>query len=142
MATLIPFGTLDKQQRKISYHGHLLAERHNGPLTDTLPLQAFADADYLLFLRGELATEQAEASGCAWVPWSGVYLCETPHFIHNATRTAIASRLATTLGTPNITTLKARLKERREKIAKIWSQGSGYHRQSITDEQIELICTR
>jgi hypothetical protein len=71
-----------------------------------------------------------------------VYLRETPHFIHSATRKPIAEKLAPTLGAPDIPTLKERLTERAGKLARIWSRGVGLQRQPLTQEQIDRIGTR
>lgn len=135
------FERLDREHRKLSYHGYLLQQRHDGPLADVLPLKDFLAADYLLFLRGELANEQWEERGVAWVPWSSVYLRDTPDFVHSAARTAVAERLATTLRTPDVATLKARLKERAGKLANIWGN-VGMRRQPLTTEQVDRIGTR
>lgn len=133
------FENLDKEHRKISYHGHLLQQRHDGPLAEALPLAEFVAADYLLFLRGEIAAEPWEERGVAWVPWSSVYLRETPLFIHRAARTPIAQQLASALGAPDVPTLRTRMKERAGKLARIWSYGG---RQPLTNEQVERIGTR
>jgi hypothetical protein len=136
------FEPLNQEHRKISFHGHILQQRHEGPLADVLPLEQFCAADYLLYLRGELRTPELDEREYAWIPWSGVYLRATPPFIHSATRIAIAQRLATTLGTPDVATLKTRLNERASKFSRLWSRGLGYYQQPLTNEQIMSIGTR
>lgn len=135
------FEKLDQEHGKISYHGYLLQQRHDGPLAGVLPLSAFVAADYLLFLRGEIEQNEWQERGVSWVPWSSVYLRETPHFIHNAARKTVAEQLATTFGAPDVPTLKARLTERAGKLARIWGN-IGPRRQPLTNEQVERIGTK
>ncbi|HYR28236.1 MAG TPA: hypothetical protein VEU30_07195 [Thermoanaerobaculia bacterium] len=135
------FEKLDQEHRKISYHGHLLHERHAGPLADVLPLQDFLAADYLLFLRGELAKDDWEERGVPWgaleqrLPPRGTTL--HPHRRPHTDR----AELATTLGAPDVATLKERLTERAGKLAPIWSN-VGRHSHPLTRDQIEGIGTK
>ena len=97
-------------------------------------------ADYFLFLRGEIEKDEPRDRGFEWIPWTSVYLRETPDFLHSATRTATAQRLATALGTTDVATLKARLLERAGRLANLWR--NGFYDQPLTSEQVERIGTR
>jgi hypothetical protein len=137
-----------KEKRRLSLHADLLHDRHapkdrdtslDGPLADLLPFDQFMAADYFLFLRGELEHGEQTDSGFEWIPWTSVYLRETPHFISSATRTATAQRLATALGTPDVATLKTRLLERAGRLAELWRNG---YRQPLTSQEVQRIGTR
>jgi hypothetical protein len=140
---------LQKQKRRLSLHADILHDRHahkdrdtpeDGPLADILPFDQFIAADYFLFLRGELESDEPRDRGFEWIPWTSVYLRETPDFIHSATRTPTAQRLATALGTPDVPTLKGRLLERAGRLANLWR--NGFYDQPLTSEQVERIGTR
>lgn len=132
---------LQEETLKLSYHGHLLQKRHEVSLSEDLPLNRFAAADYLLFLRGELAPGQQKARGTPWAPWTGPYLRVAPAFINSAARAKTAARLARTLGLPDVATLKNRLRERAGKLPQLFGGGMYLH-SPVSEEQIQRIGTR
>ncbi len=140
---------IQKAKGRVSYHADLLRERHarkdndtpeNGPLADILPFDELLAADYLLFLRGELETHAPRDRGFEWIPWTSVYLRETPDFLHAASRTATAQRLAIALGVPDVVSLKSRLLERAARLSRLWQ--NGFYDQPLTKEDIERIGSR
>jgi len=100
------------QLRYFTLHGFLLSERHGrGELGDIVPLQQFAEADYFLYLCGQIRPE-AQPKGILWRPWSGVYLEELPRFLDAALRVKGAQRLLRSFGAADIPTLRRRWSER------------------------------
>jgi hypothetical protein len=136
------------ETRRLSLHADLLHQRHarkehdnpdEGPLADLLPFDQFIAADYFLYLRGELDSDTARERGFAWKPWSSAYLEEAPDFINSATRTPIATQLATALGTPDVATMKKRLMKRAGRLGNLWGP---LYDQPLTKEHIDRIGTR
>ena len=94
----------------ISIRADVLNERHtDGDLGAAAPMQAFADADYLLFLRSEVG-EEADDWGIRWYPWSAIYMDHTPpRYMVEAEYRKGAQRLLEALGIPDIDTLRTQV---------------------------------
>jgi hypothetical protein len=94
-----------KKRSRISYHSDLLKERHStGGLAAILPITEFSEADYLLYLRGELNKETS--FGLDWRPWSTMYLQHVPKFFVAAQREKNAHTLSTWFGFDDVSHFK------------------------------------
>lgn len=106
------------QLRRLSLHADILFERHgdNGPLSRVMPMIEFMEADFLLFLRGEVQSAETE-QWPIWTSWSTLYLDRhVPRYLVEAESTRFAEVLATTLGAPDVGTMKVRMIERIPKV--------------------------
>ena len=95
---------------QISLHADVLFERHgeNGPLSRVVPMDDFMAADFLLFLRGEVQTEE-DHGWMIWVPWSCVYMKSPPRYMLDAENEDFAKVLAGVLGAADVHTMKERI---------------------------------
>ena len=108
------------QLRYFTLHGFLLSERHGrGELGDIVPLLQFAEADYFLYLCGQIRPED-RPKGNLWRPWSAVYLNELPRFLDGAVRVKGAERLLRSFGVDDIPTLRRRWSERVMPLADVF----------------------
>jgi hypothetical protein len=139
-----------REKQRTSLHADLLHERHgntgdhglsqDGPLADVLPLGQFMAADYLLWLRGELAPTEDPTEFFEWYPWSSLYLHDTPDFMHSAIRGTTATALATALNVPDVPEFKERLQRRAGRIGRMWP--SDVIPRAVRQEDIERIGTK
>ncbi len=110
-----------------SHYADLLNERHTqGALANLVPIEQFSEADYFLFLRTELQPA-TQPTTIVWIPWSVLYLKQTPRYILGAERIKYAQQLLRPLGVEDIDTLRARLRERVGKLAGTWGDGGRWH---------------
>ncbi|MGI8509815.1 MAG: hypothetical protein ACR2MQ_10870 [Gemmatimonadaceae bacterium] len=110
--TLLDHRNSRLELNRVSVHADLLNTRHTeGELAEAMPMHAFMAADYFLFLRSVLSTEELDHRK-QWAPWSCLYLRDAPLFLIAAERTRIAERLLAPLSVPNIPTLRSRLRDR------------------------------
>jgi hypothetical protein len=58
----------------------LKARHEQDPLGVLMPFEEFIAADYFLFLRGELSTDETQTF-FAWRPWSTEFMKHTPRFL-------------------------------------------------------------
>ena len=130
------------RRRRVSLHSDILQARHTdgGGLAAILPFQEFMDADYFLFLLGELPPENGAQMLMTWRPWSYIWLRQAPTFIRNAERTRIAEEIRRVLQLPNIEEFKTRLAERGPHIHELLRAHFG--QPFLTAEDIERIGTR
>ena len=110
----------------ISLHADLLHDRHTqGDLGQAMPLERFMEADYFLFLRGQL--KPAEASRLiVWLPWSTLSLRQPPHYLVEATSATYAQQLLRPLAVPDISTFRKRYAERASKLVGLWQESGGF----------------
>ncbi len=90
------FSLMEEGSRKhrVSLQADILNERHTtGGLAGILPMEEFVEADYFLFLMGELPPDAGSDFSFVWRPWSTIYLHGTPMFLRNAERKQIANEL-------------------------------------------------
>jgi len=91
-----------------SQHAALLKDRHtSGFLAQLVPIPQFADADFLLYLRGQLQGD--EPSGMRWLPWGTSQVYHPPRYLLQASNTRYAQQLLRPLGVDDIESLKQRL---------------------------------
>jgi hypothetical protein len=123
--SLVFSSQLSQLRECMSIHADILKARHASErvLGQIIPFDAFIDADYFLFLRGELAPETAPAASFAWRPWSTPFLTEVPRFIRDAESLTVARRIAAALGLPDVPTFRQRLAERASKLQRMWTRG-------------------
>jgi hypothetical protein len=102
---------------KISLHGELLKERHERePLKSVSPFPSFVEADFLLFLRGELPPPDG-AEGIPWRPWTGFFMnWKVPNFLVRAERQKEALRIAQAAGVADVETFRKRYAARAENL--------------------------
>jgi hypothetical protein len=113
---------LDESRRRnrVSLHADILKSRHStGGLGTLLPFDDFLAADFLLFLRGELAAEQP-GSFITWRPWSALYLNRAPLFMRLAENQKTALQVAKVAGVPNIAEFKSRFRQRAPKLRELF----------------------
>jgi hypothetical protein len=123
-----PLKLLDvrKQRIKLTYltlHGFLLNERHKqGDLAEVMPMEQFVDADYFLYLRGQLQPDRPnqDRGGVEWRPWSSIYLQDVPRYLEAARRVKGAQRLLHPLAVEDISTLRLRFTERVHGLGEIF----------------------
>lgn len=105
---------------RLSPRADLLNERHTiGDLAKIVPIQHFAEADYFLFVRAQIHVAE-DPQWPLWMPWSSIYLRQTPHFLQRAKRAKYAQQLLLPLGVEDISTLRSRLVERAGSLEKAW----------------------
>ncbi len=105
---------------RLSPRAELLNERHTtGDLANIVPIQQFAEADYFLFVRAQTHAVK-DPQWPPWMPWSSIYLQQTPHFLKRAKRAKYAQQLLLPLGVEDISTLRSRLVERAGSLEKAW----------------------
>jgi hypothetical protein len=117
---------------RISTHADLLKDRHTSdPLRVLTPWDQFAEADFLLYLRGELE-ERGEVFWyeVPWHPWSAALLgrAQPPKYLVEATSPKGAATLAAVLGVADVGSLRDRLTDLKSKQASTfqtwwWSNG-------------------
>lgn len=112
---------LSTTRQRVSIHADLLNDRHTtGELATLAPMKQFMDADYFLFLRGELPGKEPP-EWIAHIPWSSLYAAgRTPRFIAEASYMSEAKILLDLFDLPDLATLKQRLKERAKRLGEIW----------------------
>ncbi|MHC4474589.1 MAG: hypothetical protein ACYTEL_03015 [Planctomycetota bacterium] len=110
--------------KRMSVHADTLKARHSeGDLAEFVPMQAFMEADYFLFLRSVLTPDKPEW-GDMWKPWSTIYMgSNAPAFLGQATQKSYAERLLRPLGVPNIEKLKELLPKRAGMVAHVFGDG-------------------
>ncbi len=111
------------RRRRVSLHADTLNERHtSGGLAAIMPIDDFADADYLLFLRGVIPPQNVGLM-IQWRPWSALYLKHSPMFLRRAEYRNVANSLAKFLGAPSVDELKKRLSERTPEVERMFADG-------------------
>lgn len=128
------------KKQRISIHADILHTRHDsGGLAAILPFQEFADADYFLFLFGELQSED-ESPRMDWRPWSALYLKRTPLFIIKAQSKSEAMNLVTAFHLPSMDEFKKRLKDRAPQLGRLF--GRGWWDNPLSSDDIDRIGSR
>ncbi|CDN11833.1 hypothetical protein RintRC_0218 [Richelia intracellularis] len=89
-------------------------------------MQQFMDADYFLFLRSEFQAPTA-SQWDQWIPWSKVYMNQTPRYLLKAERIQYAQELLFPLGIDNINDFRLALVQAIEKFDKMFTNGFPNH---------------
>ena len=111
---------LAEKRGVLSLHAELLEARHTRGALARMPFDEFVTADYFLFLRGELAPEEAPQQGFEWRPWSTARMRGLPWYL----REPFMDEVAKALRVGDVETLRARLLERARRLELLWSAGS------------------
>lgn len=108
----------------------LKARHESGGPGATVPLDELADADYLLFLRGELEKpDGSQEHFFRWRPWTWRALWgRTPRFLHDAHARTVATQLASALGVSSVEILRKLLHERVRRLSELAGFSVGHHR--------------
>jgi hypothetical protein len=133
------FSQLNREKQRLCVHADVLKARHEqAPLGILMPFEDFIAADYFLFLRGELSTDDPQTF-LAWRPWSSVFMKHTPHFLIEARHGATAQKIAVALGVPDVEALKRKLGEHVGRLSGMWR--SGWWDQPVSAIDIDRIAT-
>ena len=133
------FGQLNREKQRICVHADVLKARHEqDSLGMFMPFEDFVAADYFLFLRGEVSTDDPQTF-LAWRPWSSVFMKHAPHFLIDARHKATAQRIAIALGVPDVEALKRKLREHVGRLGQMWR--SGWWDQPVSATDIDRIGT-
>jgi len=129
-----------KRAQRISLHADWLKERHEtSPLSEVMPWTLFLEADFFLFLRKQIESEEPE--GIQWRAWSSLYLGQLPRFVARMETSDFASRVVPALGVPNVESFKQRLGESGRKLNPKAIFGDGWPR-PFPDISPQNIATR
>ncbi|GEM_PF-6103578 len=121
------------QARRVSIHADMLNERYTkSPLMEFVVFQDFIDADYFLYLRGEI-DRAGDSFSIEWRAWSVLYMKRIPQFLVRAISVRYAHRVAIGLGLREIEELKQRLEIYRYGIAKLYRSSSSFFRLPTID---------
>jgi hypothetical protein len=124
----------------ICYHSQVLKERHQQEeIGSLLSWQQFMEADYLLFLRGQLQHQENDHS-LVWRPWSNLYLRNPPGYLLRAVSKREAERLLPVLSVPDIQTLRTRLAHRAGHLRRLFPNGLWDH--PLDESNVATIGTR
>ena len=109
----------------VSLHADLLKERHTtSPLGDLLPFDQFAEADLLLYLRGELQHDENTIGN--WIARSGPVMGnQAPRYFSEAKQHSYAQQVMIGLGLDDIEVLRRRLAAKKGTIAERLGHPSG-----------------
>jgi hypothetical protein len=112
---------------RMSLHFDLLAKRHaEGDLAKFIPMEAFAEADFFLYLRSQLQPVSTPEYPL-WAPWSMLAMRQLPSYLRRAVHASYAVKLLGPLGVKDTNSLRARLKERTDRIISWWGQGHWHY---------------
>ncbi len=108
---------------RMSLHADLLNERHTqGDLARLVPMAQFVEADYFLFLRGQLPPAE-DPHWPEWGAWSTLYMRDAPRYLVDASRVKYAQRLLRPLGVEDVQTLRDRFAECAPRLRKLFNTG-------------------
>lgn len=130
-----------KASRRLSIHADILKARYESEsIGSTLSWLEFMDADFFLFLAGELRLEAGWSDLPRWRPWSVLYMKHKPPFLTEAVSKRTAADLKSALGEQDSSKIRELLKERVSKLRALW-QGSIWC-SPVTDDLIDAFDTR
>lgn len=104
-----------------------------------LPMALFTEADYFLFLRGQLEADE-EPRGVRWRPWSYLYMRSAPRFLIESVNKSLAQPLAQALGVSSISELRSRLSKRIQSLNEMF--GDPFRRDPLDGFDPQTIGTR
>ncbi len=113
-----------RNRRRITLHGDLLNERHDGDggLATILPMNDFVAADFFLFLLSRTIEDKTGFDFRFWRAWSCVYMKRAPRFIHDAARRDTAEQISSALN-QSIDEFKKVLHDRGPELKKLFQSG-------------------
>jgi len=126
------------KKRRVSIRADIIKERHtSGLLASVVPLEEFIANDFFLFLLGTIT--QPANNRHRWIPWSIIYIEQTPAFIKKAQHKQYAMQLRGLFNLPSIEELKIKLKEKYPSANRLFS---GMWDLPISDSDIDKIDTK
>ncbi len=129
------------RKRRVSIHADKLNTRHStGLIGELSPMKDFVEADYFLFLYGEIVPNKNQFSYFLWRPWSSLYLKDSPMFIKDAEHNSTASHIKAIFKLSDIEELKHKLLEKYSLVTRLYKNSRSYLR--IRDEDIKRIGSR
>lgn len=118
------FGHHAKQNRRLSYHADVLADRYGSQgIGSALSFEEFIDADLFLYLAGELRVPSAVSGKIQWRPWSVLYMKREPRFLIEAASKKSAAELKIALGEQDSEKVRKIMSERIPYLEKLWPNG-------------------
>lgn len=116
----------ERLHSRTDLRAELLKTRHStGDLGQRSPFEAFLDADFFLFLRGELPPEKSpiteNGDGHVWRPWSGVHMSwRVPAFLMRAQKVKFATQLLAPLALSDLETFRDRYAARAGSLRRLF----------------------
>ncbi|MBP8252538.1 MAG: hypothetical protein KAX40_09245 [Herpetosiphon sp.] len=108
--------------QKISYHAHLLNQRHSeGELGELMPIQSFAESDYFLYLYCQKGL--SDNPRIMWRAWSVLYIGRIPRYILESVQLKNAQYLMSDFNLDSISKLRTYLKHNAQKIEMLFHSG-------------------
>lgn len=108
---------------RVSVRADILANRHQGSeIKGKSPLREFADADFMLFLRGEMG-KSMDSNRISWIPWSILYMEMVPGFLVKSDRRNYAHSLLPALGAEDVQQVRLALEQRVPKLEALYIGG-------------------
>lgn len=113
---------------RVTVHGDVLKQRHSdGDLGKIMPFNQFMEADYFLFLRGQITKPQNAWGMIEWRAWSTIWLNSPPRFILESVSKKFAEKVLEPLGLKSIEDFRAALKEKAPILGKLFERGLWDH---------------
>ena len=111
------------RSNQISLHADLLHTRHTeGELAAVAPANDFEDADYFLYLRSVVESEE-EDTWQVWLAYSTLYMfSRPPRFLVEAERVGRAQTISDSLGVGDIEVMRQRVQERGGGVQRLFTQ--------------------
>ncbi|MBZ0212227.1 MAG: nucleotide-binding protein [Nitrospirae bacterium] len=134
------FGYHGNQNRRLSYHADVLAERYRPPgIGSSLSFEEFVEGDLFLYVAVEFRLPPS-LSGIHWRPWSVLYLKHEPRFLMEATSRKVAKGVKVALGEEDSEKVRKVLSERIPNLRRLWS--NGFWEVPISSEVIRAFDTK
>ncbi len=104
--------------RRVSLHADILEKRHGeGALSELVPIELFAEADYFLFLRGAFMKLQDRL---LWRAWSILDMKRIPVYLVKAIRINYASQLLKPFGVDTIEEFREQYRQNAHKVEALY----------------------
>lgn len=118
------FDVESKANRRISFHADTLAKRYRSDgIGSTLSFEEFMDADFFLFIAGELRFDPGYGGWLHWQPWSVLHMKHQPRFLVEAIRKKYAAGVKLAFDNGDTEAVKAMIRERVPKLGELWRFG-------------------
>lgn len=112
-----------RARKRMSLHADILHERHaNGGLSSIVPADMFMEADFFLFLYGEITTE-SPGRWIRWRPWSALYMKRAPVFLKKAATRRYANQLLHIFSLSALEEFRQRFWDRAPRLSRLYTNG-------------------
>lgn len=131
-----------KRRSRASLHADILNARHEGTgvLSESMPMEIFVDADYFLFLFGELSPGKKPELHVEWRPWSALYLKRTPEFLIRGESRPVAAQIVRIFQITGLEEFKRRFLERAPRLGRMFA--STLWENPVNGEDVERFGTQ